>query len=457
MDTHISASPEQGHAGTDKKKLLVIGCGFAGLNLAKHIDKRLWDVTIIDRFNFHSFPPLFYQVASAGLDPGSISFPLRREMRSRRLRGCTFHLGEATRIDTDAKTVQTQYETLRYDTLVIAAGTTNNFFGNDDLQKSVYTLKSVPEAIRCRNDILARLERAAIEPDAGCRRRLLSFTIIGGGPAGVEIAGALGEMKRYILRREYPGIGIDEMSVTLVEGGNRLLQAMDEKASAHALEYMGHLMVDVRLGALMKSYEDDVITFTDGTQMYGGMVIWTAGVKGVPLAFAGTQPVMARGGRLEVDEFNRVAGLQDVYAVGDIASHSDERHPHGCPQVAQAAIQQGRRLAYNLNRPAGRRHPFVYKDKGSMATVGRNRAVASIPHPRLNIYGRPAWVAWMAIHLLSLLGMRNKLTVLINWVWGYFTYSSSLRLLILPTRLPLRRRWAPLDNHNHNHNHNHDE
>ena len=180
---------------------------------------------------------------------------------------CTFHLGEVSEIDTTTKTLSTQYETLHYDTLVIAAGTTNNFFGNDSLQQSVYTLKSVPEAIRCRNDILARLERASLEPDADKRRRLLSFAIIGGGPAGVEVAGAIGEMKRYLLRREYPGISIDDVSVTLIEGTGRLLQAMDEQSSAHALEYMGHLMVDVRLNALVKNYEDNTITFTDGTRM----------------------------------------------------------------------------------------------------------------------------------------------------------------------------------------------
>lgn len=434
--------------GTPRKTLLIIGGGFAGLNFAKRLNKRDWNVIIIDRFNFHSFPPLFYQVASAGLEPGSISFPLRREMRTRRLRGCTFHLGEVTTIDTVNKTVTTQYETLHYDTLVIAAGTTNNFFGNDDLQKSVYTLKSVPEAIRCRNDILARLERASLEADPEKRKRLLSFAIVGGGPAGVEVAGAIGEMKRYILRREYPGINIDDVSVTLIEGSDKLLQAMDPRSSAHALEYMGHLMVDVRLGALMKSYENNTITFTDGSQMYSEMVIWTAGVKGQPFTFIGAQPRMARGGRFDVDEFNRVKDVDDIYAIGDIASHSDDRYPHGCPQVAQVAIQQGVTLARNINKPEDKRIPFAYKDKGSMATVGRNRAVVDLPRSRMHIYGRPAWLTWMAIHLISLLGMRNKITVFINWVWGYFTYSSSLRLLILPTRLPQRQRWAPIDKHN---------
>ena len=447
MDIHNTSYSSSGK-DTAKRTLVVIGGGFAGLNLVKRLDKRLWNVIVIDRFNFHSFPPLFYQVASAGLDPGSISFPLRREMRSRKLRGCSFHLGEVSEIDTQTKIVRTQYETIHYDTLVIAAGTTNNFFGNDTLQQRVYTLKSVPEAIRCRNDILARLERASLESDADKRRRLLSFAIIGGGPAGVEIAGAIGEMKRYILRREYPGISIDDVKVTLIEGTGRLLQAMGEQSSAHALEYMDHLMVDVRLNTLVKSYENNTITFTDGTQMYSEMVIWTAGVKGIPFSFVGTQPQMARGGRFEVAEFNRVSGLQDVFAIGDIASHSDERYPHGCPQVAQVAIQQGINLAHNLGKEAARRRPFVYKDKGSMATVGRNRAVVDLPRPRMHIYGRPAWIAWMAIHLLSLLGMRNKISVFINWVWGYFTYSSGLRLLILPTRFPLRQRWAPLDNHN---------
>lgn len=426
---------------TDKPRprLVVIGGGFAGLNFLKKLDTKQWDIIIIDKNNFHSFPPLFYQVASSGLDPGSISFPLRREMRRRHMRGVRFHMGEVKTIDTTKKEVVTQYETIPYDKLVIAAGTTNNFFSMPELKKYVYTLKSTAEAIRCRNDILDRLERAAISKDKAYRKRLLSFVIIGGGPTGVEIAGALGEMKRYILKREYPALSLDDVSVTLVEGTDRLLRTMSAQASREALEYMGHLMVNVKLGKIMKSYEDNVIAFDDGEQIYSEMLIWTAGVTTVPFDFVSESPQYGPGRRIIVDEFNRVEGLDDVYALGDICIHTDNTWPHGCPQLAQVAIQQGRNLAYNFNKGEFKK-TFKYKDKGSMATVGRNRAVVDLKH--IHLYGRPAWFTWMFVHLISLLGMRNKLTVLITWIWSYFTYSSSLRLLLHPTRFPLRSRWG---------------
>lgn len=417
-----------------KPRLVVIGGGFAGLNFVRRIDRKAWNVTLVDRNNYHSFPPLFYQVASSGLDPASISFPLRQEVRSR-ARGVTFNMGEVLSIDTESKTVRTDVETIPYDRLVIAAGTTNNFYGIEGLEDQVYTLKSTAEAIRCRNDILARLERAAITDDESERRRLLTFVIVGGGPTGVEIAGALGEMKRYVLRREYPRISPDEVSVTIVEGSDRLLRTMSEKASEHALRYMAELMVNVELGKTMKTYRDGVISFTDGTEMEADMLVWTAGITGVPFRFEGSQPEMVPGGRFKVDEFNRVEGLKDVYALGDICCHTDERYPRGCPQLAQVAIQQAKTLAYNLRKGSWVR-PFSYKDKGTMATVGRNRAVCDLKGMRLT--GWPAWVTWMFIHLISLLGMRNKIAVMLSWTWSYFTYSSGARLLLHPTRQPVK-------------------
>lgn len=421
-----------------KPKLVVIGGGFAGLNFVKKIDRKRWDVTLVDRNNYHSFPPLFYQVASSGLDPASISFPLRYEMRSR-AKGARFNMGDVSKIDTVNKKVYTQFETIPYDKLVIAAGTTNNFYGIANLEKTVYTLKSAAESIRCRNDILDRLERAAITDDVEEKRRLLTFTIIGGGPTGVEVAGALGEMKRYVLNREYPGIEKDDVTVTIIEGSDRLLRTMSEKASKAALRYMSDLFVNVKLGKTMESYCDNVIRFTDGEEVYSEMVIWTAGITGVPFEFEGKQPEKAPGNRFVVDEYNRVAGLEDVYAVGDISIHVDETYPRGCPQLAQVAIQQAVNLAANLNKES-RNKPFRYKDKGTMATVGRNRAVCDLKH--FHLYGWLAWFIWMAVHLMSLLGMRNKISVLLSWTWSYFTYSSGARLLLHPTRYPLRKRWG---------------
>ncbi len=418
-----------------KEKVVVIGGGFAGINFVKRIDKKRYDVTLVDRNNFHSFPPLFYQVAASGLEPASISFPFRREIRKMNP-PAIYHMGEVKSIDVAARKVMTQYETLHYDRLVIATGTTNNFFNMTDLYKRVFTIKSTGEAIRCRNEILDRLERASICRDEELRRRLLSFTVIGGGPTGVEVAGALGEMKRYILHREYKSIPPEQLVITLVEGSDRLLHTMSETASRFALKYLKELSVNVVLRQSMKSYDDSVLTFADGSTLYSEMVIWTAGVTGEPLPVENGTIELGHGNRILVDAFNRAVGHDDIFALGDIALHCDDMYPRGCPQLAQVAIQQARNLAKNFNSGNMERE-FVYRNKGSMATIGRNRAVADLRHFQLT--GFVAWFVWMFVHLISLLGMRNKLVVLTNWVWAYFSYPTSLRLLFHPSRYPLRQ------------------
>lgn len=425
----------------ERRHIVIVGGGFGGLTLLKHIDTDSYTVTVIDHNNYHSFPPLFYQLASGGLDASSINFPLRHEIRNLRAKGCRFHMGTVLAIDAERHTVRTDFETISYDILAIAAGTTNNFFGMEDLHKYVYTLKSTSEAMRCRNDILDRLERASLATDAEVRRRLLTFTVIGGGPTGVEISGALGELKRYILPREYPNIDPAEMTVTIVEGTDKLLGTMSPQASRQVLKDLRSLMVDIRLNSQVKGYgEDHIIRYADGTTQYSDMVIWTAGVRGNAFAFEGKSvPEIGHGTRLKVDEFNRVTGVRDVFAIGDIALCTSEAYPHGHPQVAQVAIQSARRLAKNLNSGKFDK-PFVYKDKGSMATVGRNRAVVDLRH--VFLHGYPAWMAWMMVHLMSLLGMRNKITVFVTWIWAYFSYSSTTRLLLRLTRWPVRTRWA---------------
>ena len=420
---------------TTKEKILVLGGGFAGLNLVKKLDKEKYDVALVDRHNYHAFPPLFYQVASSELDPTSICFPLRREFGKRRGKGVRFHIGDVKAIDVANKQVITNYESIPYDKLVIALGTTNNFFGNPDLINEVYTLKSTDEAIRIRNEILFRCERAAVEPDQEKRRRMLSFIVIGGGPAGVEIAGAIGELKRYILKRDYPEIPIDDLSITIIEGTDRLLGAMSTEASATALRDLRQLMVNVKLGRLMKTYKDNIVTLDDGSTLYSEMVIWTAGVTGTPIEFIGSDYKPGRGARYPTDDYCRVKGLDNIYAIGDINFLESEKFPRGLPQLAQVAIQQGKFLAENFNHNRWDK-PFRYKDKGSMATIGRNRAVADINKIHLN--GFLAWMAWMFIHLISLLGMRSKLSVLINWIWAYFSYNTALRLLLFGAKSPRR-------------------
>lgn len=418
-----------------KKNLVIIGGGFGGLNLAKYVDKKQWEVLIVDKNNYHSFAPLFYQVASSGLEPAGITFPLRREVRRKRMRGVRYTMGEVSRIDVKNKIVHTDYEALPYDAVVIAAGATNNFFGIEGIDKTVYTIKSTAESIKTRNAILYNLERATRTTDPKERRRLLTFAVVGGGPTGVEIAGALGEMKRWTISRDYPRISMDEVNVVLYEGTDRLLRTMSEKSSADALRDLNELMVDVRLGKTMKSYQDHTLTFADGETLECGMVIWTAGITGNHIELEGTDVKPGPGGRFIVDEYNRVTGLEGVYAIGDIALHTDDRFPRGCPQLAQPAIQQGRTLAKNLNKEAGKALvAFDYKDKGSMATIGRNRAVVDMG--KIHFNGWFAWITWMAVHLVTLLGMRNKLVVFLNWIWNYFGFATSLRMILKPSRYP---------------------
>ncbi len=424
-----------------KERVVIIGGGFAGLNLVKHLDRYRYDIVLVDRHNYHSFPPLFYQIASSGLDPGSISFPLRREIY-RKLgvkSGVTFVMDQARSVDPATRTLKCDHNTLTYDKLIIANGTTNNFFNMPELERHVFTLKSTPQALRCRNEILERLERASSMTECAERRRLLSFVVIGGGPTGVEIAGAIGEMKRYILKREYPSIDPAEVNVTLVEGNDRILAAMSRKSGDQALKYLGDLMVKVITGVSMTAYKDNTVFLSDGTRIPSEMVIWTAGVTGEALEIVGG-PERGRGNRLVVDGLNRVKGLDDIFAVGDVAimPDVDPGFPGGHPQLAQVAIQQATLLARNLNDP-GREQTFRYKDKGTMATVGRNRAVVDMK--KLHFGGFVAWFMWMFVHLISILGMRNKITVLINWIWAYFSYQTSLRLIVRPERYPLRRHW----------------
>lgn len=418
------------------ENIVVVGGGFAGLNFIKNLDQNKFRVRLVDRNNFNCFPPLFYQIASSGLASANICFPFRREISKRK--NVTYHMGHVKDINVVEKTVTTSYETLKYDKLVIAAGSTNNYFGMDELGQTTFGIKTVAEACHTRDEILDRLERGAMCKDPSRRRELLSFLVVGGGPSGVEIAGALGEMKKYILPKEYPELSPEDIRITLVEGAGKLLGPMREKSSAKALEYLRDLMVDVRLNTSLKEYKDKYAYFADGTKEYWETMIWTAGVKGEPMPGIPNECI-GRGGRINVDLYNKVKGIEDVFAIGDISLMECDDYPKGHPQMAQPAIQQGRNLARNLNE-GEMKYPFKYHDKGSMATVGKNRAVADLP--KTSFSGFFAWMAWMLIHLLSLMGMRNKTTVLLNWVWNYFTYSSSLRLLLRPTRYPVRRHWG---------------
>lgn len=419
------------------EKVVIIGGGFAGLNLCKRLDPKKYEICLVDRNNFHCFPPLFYQIASSGLVPANICFPFRRELK--KMRHASYHMGHVKDIDLGNKTVTTSYETISYDKLVLAAGSTNNYFGMPNLDRETFGIKTVAEASHTRDEILDRFERGALCKDRERRRQLLSFLVVGGGPSGVEIAGALGEMKKYILLKEYPELEADDVTITLVEGTSQLLGAMTPKSQRKALEGLRDLMVNVRLDTMMKDYTEKYVTFADGHKEYYETLIWTAGVRGEPMPGIPAGAV-GRGGRIIVDEYSRVKGCGDsLFAIGDIALMETPDYPHGHPQMAQPAIQQARNLARNLNAGEFSRK-FVYNDKGSMATIGKNKAVADLG--KMSFGGFFAWLIWMIIHLISILGMRNKLSVLVNWFWNYLFYSTSLRLLLRPTKYPLRKHWA---------------
>lgn len=357
------------------EKVVIIGGGFAGLNLCKRLDPDKYEICLVDRNNFHCFPPLFYQIASSGLVPANICFPFRREFK--KYRNVTYHMGHVKGIDLQNKTVTTSYEIISYDKLILAAGSTNNYFGMQGLGEETYGIKTVAEATHTRDEILDRFERGAICKDRERRRQLLSFLVVGGGPSGVEIAGALGEMKKYILKKEYPELEPDDVTITLVEGTSRLLGAMSAKSQRQALKGLQELMVNVRLDTMMKDYTDKYVTFADGHKEYYETLIWTAGVKGEPMPGIPGEAI-GPGGRVLVDEYNRVKGYESsLFAVGDIALMITDNYPKGHPQMAQPAIQQAVNLARNLNSGEFVRK-FVYKDKGSMATIGKNKAVADI-------------------------------------------------------------------------------
>ncbi len=421
-----------------KERLVILGGGFAGLNVLKNIDSRRFDVHIVDRNNFHGFPPLFYQVASAGLEPSDIAFPFRRRLGKDKKIGARFHLGRIIRIDTEARIVVTDLESIGYDRLIIALGTTNNFFSDATLIDKVYTLKSIDEAIRIRNEVISRCERAALEKDDAKKREMLTFLVIGGGPAGVEIAGALGELKRYILNREYPEISPDDMTIHLVEGSDRLLSAMSSDSSAAARDGLEKLMVNVTTGHVMKNYDGNIAQLDDDTEIRTSLVIWTAGVKAVGIDITGHNAgnIFGKGGRITTDNCCRVVGLDKVYAIGDIGIFTDDRYPKGLPQLAQVAIQEGKYLSKCINNDCFDR-PFTYRDMGTMATIGRNRAVAEIG--RFHFSGWLGWMAWMFVHLVSLMGMRSKLSTLMNWTWSYFTYNTALRILLQGSKHPRRQ------------------
>ena len=413
---------------TDQKRIVIVGGGFAGLMLARKLSKnKRIQVVLIDKNNYHQFQPLFYQVAMAGLEPSSIIFPFRKIFQKKK--NVFIRVTEVNKISPKIKQIETPLGICNYDELVLAVGATTNFFGNEEIEKHAIPMKSLPEALSLRNAILSDYEKALSMIDFEQRQGYIDIVIVGGGPTGVEVAGALAEMKKYIIPKDFHELDSSEIDIWLVQSGNRLLPGMSDEAGEGALKYLTDLGVEVKLGTRVTGYDGEFATTKTEEKFRTRKLIWAAGIKGNTIEGV-PQDCIERGNRICVNEFNQVEGLDNVYAIGDIAVMKSEALPYGHPQVAQVALQQAKNLAKNFNNQLKDKglQPFEYKDLGSMATIGRNRAVVDLPSWKFK--GFFAWLMWLAVHLFQILGVRNKLIVMLNWMVSYFTYDQSLRVII---------------------------
>ncbi|MCW5519784.1 NAD(P)/FAD-dependent oxidoreductase [Aureitalea sp. L0-47] len=415
---------------TNKPRIVVIGGGFAGISFLRNLKKSQFQVVLFDKRNYHTFQPLLYQVSTAGLEPDSIAYPLRKIFRKHE--DFHFRLAEVHRIDTRQSTVHTSIGDLSFDHLVIATGTRTNFFGNKSIEEHSMPMKTVPQALNIRSLMLQNIEKADITDDPEERKCLLNFVIAGAGPTGVELAGALAEFRKGILKNDYPHIAQKDMQVHLVEGSDRVLSPMSTFASAKAKKFLEKMGVRVHLNTLVASYDGTTVTTSEGKTFDAATFIWAAGVTGSPVETNNGKIEFARGNRYPVNEFNQVDGHTNLYALGDVAYMPTEQFPQGHPQVAQPAIQQGRRLASNIMRlQKGKKMlPFRYTDKGTMATIGRNKAVADIK--KMRFAGLFAWILWMVVHLFFLVGFRNRVVTFFNWTYNYINYDKAARLIIRP-------------------------
>lgn len=413
---------------TDKKRVVIVGGGFGGLALANKLKKSNYQVVLIDKNNYHQFLPLIYQVASAGLEPASISFPFRKIFQKRK--DFYFRLGKAISVLPDKKILQTTIGDVSYDYLVFAMGTTSNFFGNKNFEQESIPMKNVSEAMGLRNALLANYECSMVSSTEEEKQEFLNIVIVGGGATGVEIAGALSEMKRFILPKDYPEMDTSKLNIHLIEAGDRLLAGMSPTSSAEAKKSLLSKGVNIHMNSKVVDYHDRKVVLETGEEIPTRSFIWVSGVS-AELVDNVDPSLIGRGRRMKVDAFNRLEGYEDIFCIGDQSLQTtDKAYQGGHPQLAQVAIQQGNLLAtnlINLSKQAEMK-PFAYKDLGSMATIGRNSAVAEFAGMKL--HGFIAWAVWLTVHLRSILGIRNRILVLFNWIWNYFTYDQSFRLIV---------------------------
>jgi NADH dehydrogenase len=416
-------------------KVIIVGGGFGGLKLARKLNNKPgFEVILLDRFNHHQFQPLFYQVATAGLDASNISFPLRKVFQhSKNVR---IRLGTLLEVMPGKNTIKTDIGEMNYDVLVLAMGADTNFFNNKNLEGHAVPMKSSYEALQLRYNLIKVFESAVVASTPEEQQRLLTIVVVGGGPTGVELSGAVAELKKFVLPKDYPELDFSKMKIFLLEGSPKTLAAMSEMSSADSMRYLEKLGVTVHTNTVVKDYDGHTVTLQNGEKIGAGLVIWAAGIKGnVP---AGINPEMiVKGNRIKVDSHNLLQGFANIYAIGDLSYMELPGYPKGHPQLAAVAIQQGVQLAKNLERiNSGNQQlkDFKYFDKGTMATVGRNKAVVDLPKPLPHFHGLFAWMIWMGLHLMLILGVKNRLFVFLNWLYNYFTYDQSLRLLFKETK-----------------------
>lgn len=414
-----------------RPRIVIIGGGFGGLKLAKSLSAIEAEVVLIDKNNYHTFQPLLYQVATSGLNGASIAYPFRKFFEKQE--NFFFRLAEVLSVTPDQQLVDTSIGSIRYNYLVIATGAETNFFGNLLMQKNAIALKSINDAVMLRNTILCNLETALQAKDESQINLLMDFVIVGGGPTGVELAGAISELRKHVFPKDYKELNIKQMDINLIQSGDQLLKGMSAKASKKALEYLENYGVKVWLNRRVKSYDGETVLLDSGEELKTQTLIWTAGVIGSPVKGLREESIVS-GNRILVDQYNQVKGYDNIYAVGDVACMITDEYPDGHPMVAQPAIQQGKLLAKNLiKRLNGQAQtPFSYHDQGSMATIGRNHAVADLKmfKREFRTQGFLAWLIWMFIHLISIISFKNRLIVLLNWTTSYFSYDKGIRLIL---------------------------
>lgn len=418
-------------------RIIIIGGGFAGISLAKELSKKEVQVVLLDKNNYHTFQPLLYQVSTGGLEPDSIAYPIRKILKD--YPNFFFRLANVELVTPEKKELTTNIGVIKYDYLVLATGSQTNFFGNTEIEKNGMVMKSIPESLNLRSLILENFEQALLTDDLHKRDALMNFVIVGGGPTGVELAGALAEIKKGILPKDYPDLDTRRAQINLIQSGDRILKEMSEKASKKAEDFLEALGVQVWKNVRVKSYDGKLVTTQTELSFEAATLVWAAGVKGASIKGLDAEELLIRGNRLKVNEYNQVVGYEEIFAIGDIAGMELEEYPCGHPMMAQPAIQQGRNLGHNLIALLENKtlKPFVYKDKGSMATIGRNKAVVDLKN--FKFQGVFAWFVWMFVHLFFLIGFRNRMVVFVNWVYNYVRFDREARLIIRPFKRDYRR------------------